>query len=247
VQVLDANTAQQLASTPLNTAGTTTVNLASVSAATHPAIRVVFALQSNGQATPLVHSFTVSYTTAVASSLTLTGSPLKVVFGKAVKLSGLLSQGGTPLAGHAVTLSMRPLGSATFAPFATPTTSSTGSYSASSKPKKQTDYQATATGVATPPTVTVKVAQLVKLSVVRKGGKVYFKGRLLPKKGRRVIVIQLRSGKHWKTFARVKTSKRSTFKGVRALRLGHAYKFRATTRAYPGLLAGKSRIVRLRK
>ena len=98
------------------------------------------------------------------------------------------------------------------------------------------------------PTVTVKVKQLLKLSVVRKGGKVLFKGRLLPTKRRRVIVVQVRSGKRWKVLARARTTKRSTFKGARTLKISrHGYRFRAKTKGYPGLLAGTSRTVRLRK
>jgi hypothetical protein len=247
VQVLDATSGQQLASATLDTSGTTTVGLASVAAASHPTIRVVFTLQSSGQATPLVHSFAVSYTTQVASSLTLVASPVKVVFGKAVKLSGLLSAGGAALAGQSVVLSSQPFGASGFTQLATLTTSSAGAYATTSKPKKQTAYQAGATGVAVPPTVTVKVAQRVTLSVRRKGGKVYVKGSLGPKKRRRLIVIQVRAGKHWKKLARVRTTKRSTFKVVRVLQRGHAYKFRATTRGYPGLLSGTSRTVRLRR
>jgi predicted GH43/DUF377 family glycosyl hydrolase len=248
VQVLDATSSELLATAPLNTAGTTPVSLASVSASSHPAIRVVFNLQSSGQATPLVHSFTVSYTTAVAPpSLTLAASATKVVYGKPVTLSGLLSQGGVASSGQTVTLAAQPFGTSSFVQFATPTTDSGGAYSTTSTPTRQTVYQASATGVTAGPTVTVAVVQLLKLSVVRKGGKVYFKGRLAPKKRGRVIVIQVRSGKRWKVLARAKTSRRSTFKGSRALKPGHAYKFRAKTGGYPGLLSGTSRTVRLRK
>lgn len=248
VRVLDAASNQQLATAALNTGGTTTVSLASVSAASHPTIRVAFTLQSSGQATPLVHSFTVSYTTQVAApNLTLVASPLKVVFGKAVKLGGLLTQSTTALAGQAVELSAQPFGASAFGHLATLTTSSTGSYATTTKPKKQTIYQASAAGVGAPPTVTVTVAQRIKLSVRRSGGKVYFKGSLGPKKRRRVIVIQVRTGKRWKRLARVKTSKRSTFKGSHRLNKGHVYRFRATTHSYPGLLNGTSRTVRLGK
>jgi predicted GH43/DUF377 family glycosyl hydrolase len=247
VQVLDATTSTQLASAPLNTSGTTTVALSSISATSHPTLRVAFALQSVGQATPLVHSFTVTYTTQVASSLTLVASPLKVVFGKAVSLSGVLSAGGVAVAGQPVALSAEPFGASTFTPLATLTTSSTGAYSTTSKPTKQTVYQASATGATTPPTVTVQVAQRLTLSVRRKGGKVYIQGSLGPKKRGRLILIQVRTGKRWHKLARVRTNKKSTFKVVRALKSGHTYKFRAKTKAYPGLLAGTSRTVRLRK
>jgi len=99
---------------------------------------------------------------ATASSLTLVGSPLKVVFGKGVKLSGLLSQGGAPLAGLPVSVSAEPFGTSTFTNLATVTTSTTGAYSTTTKPKKQTVYQASAAGVTAPPTVTVKVAQRLR-------------------------------------------------------------------------------------
>jgi predicted GH43/DUF377 family glycosyl hydrolase len=248
VQVLDSTSSQQLASAALNTAGTTTVSLASIPASSHPAIRVVLNLQSSGQATPLVHSFTVSYTTqAATTSLTLVAAPLKVVFGKAVKLSGLLTQGGVGLAGKPVSVAAKPFGTSVFKAFAAPTTSSSGAYSTSTKPKKQTVYQATATGVTAGPTVTVKVAQKLTLSAVRRGGKVYITGRLAPKKRRRVIVIQVKTGKRWKVLARVKTTKRSAFKTAKTLPRGHTYRFRAKTKGYPGLLAGTSRTVRLRK
>ena len=127
------------------------------------------------------------------------------------------------------------------------TTSSTGAYSTTTKPTKQTSYQATATGATTPPAVTVKVAQLLKMKVARKGQMVYCRGSLGPKKRHRVVVIQVKGGSSWKVFARVKTSKRSTFACARTLKSGHAYKFRAKTKGYPGLLAGVSRTVRLRK
>ena len=247
VQVLDATSGTQLASAPLNTSGTTTVSLASVSATTHPAIRVAFSLQSSGQATPLVQSFTVSYTSQVAPpTLTLVASPLKVVFGASVKLSGLLSQGGAALSGQPVTLSAQPFGASAFTALATPTTDSVGAYAATTKPTRQTVYEASATGAAAPPTVTVMVAQRLKLAVRRKAGKVYLTGSLGPKKRRQVILIQVQTGKHWRKLARVRTTKRSTFKLVRALKPGH-YKFRAKTRGYPGLLSGTSRTVSLRK
>jgi len=162
-----------------------------------------------------------------------------------VKLSGLLSQNSVGMASQPVTIQAQLFGTSTFTHLATLTTDSTGAYATTTKPKKQTVYEATATGVTTPPQVTVQVSQQLKLSVRRSGGKVYFKGSLGPKKRGRVIVIQVKAGKHWKLLARVKTSRRSTFKGSHSLKLGH-YSFRAKTKAYPGLLSGTSRTVRSR-
>jgi hypothetical protein len=249
VQVLDSNSNQVLASSALNTGGTTTVSLASISATSHRSIRVVLDLASSGgQATPLVHSFTVSYTTQAAPlKLTLLALPMKVVFGKSIRLSGALTQGDLTVAGQSVALAAKPSGSSAFKPLATLTTDTGGVFRTSVKPKRQTVYRASATGVAVAPTVTVKVMQLLKLSAVRRGGKVSLKGSLLPKKRRRLIVIQVKKGKRWKTLARVKTSRRGTFKAVKALAPAkHGYRFRAKTRGYRGLLGATSRTVRLR-
>jgi hypothetical protein len=215
----------------------------------HPTLRVAFALQSVGQATPLVNSFSVSYTSQPAPvTMTLVAAPVQVVFGQSVNLSGVLSQGGLSLSGQPVTVSAEPFGATTFAPLATPTTDSNGAYSLPVMPTTQTVYQASATGVSVPPTVTVNVAQLVKLAVRRSGAKVYLNGSLGPKKADQTVVIQVRAGKGWKTLVRVRTTSRSTFKVVRALAARrHGYLFRATTKGHPGLLAGTSRIVRLRK
>src|SRR5262249_12788161 len=149
-----------------------------------------------------------------------------VVFGKAVKLSGLLSLNGVGIAAQPVTLQAQLFGTSTFTHLATPTTDNTGAYATTTKPKKQTVYEATATGVTTPPQVTVQVNQRLKLSVRRSGGEGWFHCKRGPKKRRRVAVIQVKAGKRWKILARVKTSRRSTFKGSRSLKVGH-YSFRA--------------------
>ena len=201
---------------------------------------------SQRHTTPLVQSFTLSYTSQAAPSLTLIAVPANVVFGKGVNLSGVLAKA----ASHSRT-ARDPLGKAVRRPDFHPVRHSddrlTGAYPTIVKPKKQTVYQANAAGVITLPTVTVKVAQRLKLSVRRKGGKVYFKGSLGPKRKGRAILIQKAAGRRWKTIARVKTGTRSTFAKVLALPLARrGYRFRATTRAYPGLLSGKSRTAKLR-
>jgi hypothetical protein len=202
--------------------------------------RVAYATSTNG-------STWTKQGVVLNRSLTFAALPRKVVFGKAVKLSGLLTEGGAAVGGQPVTVYALPLGSSGFTNLATVTTSTTGAYSTTSMPQKQTVYQAFTDYVDRCCFVTVKVAQLLTLSALPKGGKVYVKGRLAPEKPGRVIVIQVRSGKRWKVLARVKTSRRSTFKAVRALNPGQTYHFRATTRGYPGLLSGASRTLRLRK
>jgi predicted GH43/DUF377 family glycosyl hydrolase len=249
VSVVDAGTSAQLATSALTTSGQTTIDLSAVDPVAHPSISIVFSLTGSGDATPLVQSLTLTYTSQPAPiTLTITAAPTTVVYGKSVTLNGLLTQGALALSGQTVTLAAEPFGSVAFTPFATPTTDVTGAYPTVVHPTMQTVYEASATGVVTAPTVTVHVSQLVKLGVRRKGGKVYFKGSLGPKRKGRVIVIQKRSGKRWKTIARVRTSKLSTFAKALALPLSrHGYRFRAKTSAYPGLLAGTSHTVKLRK
>ena len=247
VRVLDATTMQQLASAPLNTGGDTTLALSSVPAASHQALRIAFDLTSNGQATPLVNSLRVTYTTQPAPfTLTLVAAPLKVVFGKSVALTGVLSQGSTLLAGQSVGLFAQPAGTTTFTQFSSATTDSAGAYAKSVKPAKTTTYKASYTGVAAEPTVTVRVAFRVTISVVRKGAKVLVRGKVAPSQRRKLVIIQIRIGKHWKTFARVRTTKRSTFSALRTLKRGK-YKFRAKKAADAQHLAGMSRTVSLRR
>ena len=249
VSVVDATTSAPLATSALNTSGQAAVDLSAVSAVAHPSVRVVFSLAGDGTATPLVQSFTLTYTSQPAPiTVTIAAAPTTVVYGKSVTLNGLLMQGALALSGQTVTLAAQPFGSPGFTQFATPTTGATGAYPTIVQPTMQTVYQATAAGATTSPTVTVYVSQLVKLAVRRKGGKVYFKGSLRHARKGRVIVIQKAAGKRWKTIARVKTSARSTFAKVLSLPLArHGYRFRATTLAYPGLLSGTSRTVKLRK
>lgn len=61
VTVIDAATSAQLASAALVTGGATTIDLRSISAAQHPALRVVFTLTSLGSTSPLVQSLTITY------------------------------------------------------------------------------------------------------------------------------------------------------------------------------------------
>jgi len=247
VRVLDATTMQQLASAPLNTGGDTTLNLSTIPAASHQALRVAFDLTSSGQATPLVNSLKMTYTTQTAPfTLTLVAAPLKVVFGKSVALSGVLSQGSTLLAGQSVGLFAQPAGTTTFTQFTSATTDTAGAYTATVKPAKTTSYKATYTGVAAEPTVKVGVAFRVTLSVNRKGVKVLMRGKVAPSQRRKVVVIQIRIGSHWKTFAKVRTTRRSTFSTLRKLKRGK-HKFRAKKAADAQHLAGLSRVVLLRR
>jgi hypothetical protein len=249
--VVDAATNQPVASAPLNTGGDTLLDLSGVSAPAHQALEVRFDLQSaDGRATPLVNSFKILYDSAPAPPppsappvLTLSAAPKTIVYSKSLTLSGLLTQSSAPLAAQTVLLSAEPIGAATFTALAPATTSTMGSFTRAVKPTKRTTYKASFPG-APDVTVTVLVKHLVTLSVVRKGAKTYFRGRIGPRHPKRLVVIQIRKASRWVTFARVKTTGRSTFVLVKTLKPGIHYTFRARTGADRQHLAGVSRPVR---
>ncbi len=248
VRVLDATTAEQLATAPLNTGGDTTLDLSGIAAPSHQALRMVFDLQSDGQATPRLNSFKVLYTTQPAPlALTLAASAAKVVYGKPVTLTGTLTQGAAALGGQSVALFAQAIGAPSFTQLATVTTDAGGAFRATAVPKKKTVYKASYTGVPAEPTVTVSVAHLLTLSVIRKGSKGYFRGRLAPVHPGRTIVVQVNTGSGWKLLTKLKTTKRSTFSTVRRLKPHGKYQFRVRTAADKEHLEGLSPVVYLVK
>ena len=245
VRVLDASTGLTLVSAPLNTGGDTTVNLSAIPAATYQALRVELDLVSaDGHATPRVNSFKVLYTTQPATiGLTLGAAPLKIVFGKRVTLSGALTQGAGGLAAQSVALSAQAAGAPGFAALPPATTDSVGAFASTVSPSKNTTYKATYSGASSEPTVSVSVAYLITLKVIRKSGKWSFRGKVAPNKRGRIVVIQVKTRSGWKRFAKVKLSKKSTFSVLRKLSPHKRYRFRATTARDAAHFAGVSRIV----
>jgi len=245
VRVLDAGTGSELLSAPLNTGGDTAVNLSGVPAASYQALRVELDLASaDGQATPRVNSFKVLYTTQPAPvALTLAASPLRVVFGKRIMLSGSLTQGATALGGQSVALFAQGAGDPSFTPLPPATTDPAGVFTAVVKSSKNTTYKASFTGAGSEPTVAVTVAYSVTLRARHKGSRWSFGGKVGPshRGGRVVIQVKARSG--WKRFARVKLSKKSTFTLLRKLAAHKKYRFRATTPKDARHAAGVSRVV----
>ena len=245
-RLLDATTGAQVASVPL-TAGDTTFDLSSIPTASHQGLVAAFDLQSaDGQATPRVASFKVTYDSGLAPAapaLTLGIAPKTVVFGKSALLSGIVTRGGAPVAGEAVALSAQPVGSATFVPLAPVTTDATGNFHVDVKPTKKTTYKAGYGGVSPEPTVTLLVKHKLTLKARRRSGKVYLTGTLGPRHPRRVVVIQKKKGSRWVTLARVKTSKRSVFKLVRKAPAKKTL-FRAKVGADKEHLANTSRAAR---
>jgi predicted GH43/DUF377 family glycosyl hydrolase len=244
VRLLDAATGQQVATAPLNS-GTTTLDLAGIPAASHQALTVAFDLRSNeSTASPLISSLTVTYDSAPAllpPSLSLLAAPRTIVFGKSAVLSGNLTRGGVPQAGQPVTLAAQPIGAPAFTPLPTATTDGSGNFSALVKPTKRTTYQAGFGGLF--PTTVVLVKHKITLKGRRASGKIYLNGTVGPKHARRVIVIQRKKGSRWVTIARVRTTRRSTFKLIRKAPAKRAL-FRAKIGADKEHLANVSRSVR---
>jgi len=254
-RLLDAVTGEQVAAAPIGS-GETTVDLAGVNADAHQSLRVSLELQSaDGQATPRIGSFKVTYESGSAApppppppppvppTLTLVAAPKTIVFGRTSTLSGTLTRSGAPLAGQVVTLAAQSIGAAAFASLPTATTDAAGSFRLVVKPTKRTTYRASLAGAASEPTVVVAVKHLITLKALRRSGKLYLRGSVGPRHARRVVVIQKRSGTRWVTIARVRTSRRSTFQLVRkAARTRSPYRARiAADREH---LANLSRVAR---
>jgi len=246
VRVLDASTGQQVASAAL-ASGTTTLDLAGVPAAAHQALTAAFDLRSNeGTATPRISSLTVTYDSAAAPlppSLSFLAAPKTIVFGKNVVLSGTLTRGGVPQVGQPVALAAQPVGTPTFTPLPAAMTDGAGNYSALVKPTKRTTYKAAFPGFSPEPTAVVLVKHKLTLKGRSRSGKVYLNGTVGPKHVRRVVVVQRKKGSRWVTIARVKTTRRSTFKLVRKAPAKRAL-FRAKIGADKEHLANTSKTVR---
>ena len=248
VRLVDAVTGEQVATTAL-APGETTLDLAGVNAAAHQSLRAILELQSaDGQATPRIGSFKVTFDStavppAVPPTLTLRAVPKTIVFGRTTALSGTLTRSGAPLAGQVVTLAAQPLAAAAFTMLPSVTTDAAGSFRLVVKPAKRTTYKATLAGAASAPTAVVAVKHLITLKALRRSGKLYLRGTVGPRHPRRVIVIQKRRGTRWVTIARVRTSRRSTFQLVRKASSTRS-PYRARIAADREHLANVSRVVR---
>jgi predicted GH43/DUF377 family glycosyl hydrolase len=245
VNVLDATTSATLATSPLSTAGDTTLDLTSIVPADHPQLRFSFALSSaDGQATPRINSMQVAYNTAPAPpTVTLAASTPSVVYGQSVTLSGRLTRGAGPMAGQTVTILSQPTGAAAFGAATTAVTDAAGNYTAAVNPDRLTTYKVTFAGVTAEPTATVAVAHLVKLTVKRRGTKGYVKGSVGPAHTGLAVQLQQKKGTRWVTVKKLKTSSKSAFATtVTKLKKTGKYQFRALTPADPQHLAGTSAI-----
>jgi hypothetical protein len=242
VTVRDSSSGAPLATQALSTGGDTTLSLAGVAPAAHPALRITLDLTSDGSATPLVRSLKVLYNAGAkpAPALTLTTPTPVITFGQQATLIGSLSQAGTPLASQTVSLLQQPAGASAFAPLASPTTDAGGSYQMQVSPNVTTTYGAGYTGVSTNPTVSIAVRHLVSFKAVRKGSKGLFSGKLAPVEPRHPIQIMRLSSGAWVPFAATSTSSTSTFKLTKVIKTCQRYTFKAVAPADAQHQAGES-------
>lgn len=257
VRVLNASSGQQLASSALSMSGDTTVDLSAFSAIEHPALKVAVDIASaDGQASPLVKALQLVYNAAVAPPpppppppplATLATSASAITAGESVTLTGTLTQSGAAIASATVSLLGQPFGGA-LAAVAAPITDAAGMFSATATPDGFTTYNASYTGLAAEPSVTVAVRHKVTMSARRKGTTGYLKGLVTPlQPGATVVIEQLKRGV-WSKIATVKTGSTSKFSGtVRKLKPKGKYQYRARVLADTDNLEGISPIAYIEK
>jgi hypothetical protein len=191
------------------------------------------------------------------NAVTLTATPLSVLFGGATALTGQVTGDGN--AGIEVTLQSRPTPALTGAPFvdtATATTDASGNYAFTQTPLANTEYQveAKASPKVTSAIVAVKVRKAVSLrlsdSTPKRGSRVRFSGKVKPAHDGAVALIQRRAktGK-FRTVAKAtlvasKTAGQSTYR--KRLRIRRSGTFRVRVAADTDHARGTSRKHRIR-
>jgi hypothetical protein len=172
--------------------------------------------------------------------LTLAATPSEVIFGQPVTLNGNLTQSGVPRAATTVDLLQQSTGATAFTSFGSATTDAAGNWSSVVTPLSNTTYQANSATVVAPPTAAVSVHQLITLKATRKLSTATFKGTIAPAHPNRPVVIQLKKGTSFVTFAKATTSTASTFSVKKKLKPCGKFQFRAVTTADADHLDGTS-------
>jgi predicted GH43/DUF377 family glycosyl hydrolase len=270
VTVLDPDGNTLVPATALTVPGDTSVPLSAINAAAEPALRVKLDLTSaTGAASPIVRELKVAYAALQPEQtptptptpsptpsptptpvpppavLTLAAAAPKVTYGKTTTLSGRLTVGAAGVAGAAIAVLQQPVGTTAPKPLTTVTTDATGAFTATVKPTRHTTYSLALASVTSPAPVTVQVAHKLTLKVSGTGGRRTFSGTLSPKHARRTVTIQRRSGTRWVRFARLRTTRRSTYKLTKRVARGR-HRFRAITGKDVQHLAGRSPARRVR-
>jgi predicted GH43/DUF377 family glycosyl hydrolase len=271
VTVLDPEGNTLVAATAITVPGENVVPLSGINAAAEPRLRVKLDLTSaTGQATPVVRELKVAYAALQPGAtptptptptpsptptptppppppavLTLAAAPKTITYGRTSTLSGRLSVGAAGVANRTVAILQQPVGSTAPKPLTTVTTDATGAFTTPVKPTKKTTYSLALAGVTSPAPVTVSVKHALSLKVTMKGRRATFSGRIGPRHASRTVTIQRKRGTRWVRYARLKTTRRSTYTLSRRLAKGR-HQFRAITAADRDHLAGRSPARRVR-
>ena len=178
-------------------------------------------------------------------ALTLAALKTKIVFGRTTSLSGTLLRGALPVPGQMVTISSQPIGTTAPKVLGTAVTDVAGRWVLTVKPTRHTTYSVALASVASPSPVTVQVAHALSLKVALSGRLATFTGKLGPRHARRTVTIQRKSGTGWSRVARVRTTRRSTFRFAKRFARGR-HSFRVITGKDAQHLGGRSAVRRVR-
>jgi hypothetical protein len=235
VSILDQGTGAQVASATTNSAGAFSVAVSPTTTTTYVA---KYLTSTSGAQTVTVNP---APPPPPKVDLTLAATPSEVIFGQPVTLAGHASQTGVAVPNLAVSLL------ANNNPFTTATTNATGDYSATNTPQANTVYSATVPNGATTPTANVGVHQLLTLKATRKLATGTFKGAIAPSHPNRQVVIQLKKGTSFVTFAKATTTSTSTYSVKKQLKPCGKFQFRAVTAADADHMDGTSVIALVEK
>jgi len=182
-----------------------------------------------------------------APSLSLRTSASSLTVGRAVTLSGTVTQAGAGVAGQAVDLFATRAPGTVQRKVKTVTTGTGGAFSVTDVPSTSTRYVVRAAGGSSPTmTVTVRPKLTAGLSraKVHRHRPVYARGSVLPRTSGQRVYLQRAVGKRWVSVKRVVTT--SSYRiGFRPARVG-VYRYRVVASANAGRAAATSRILRLR-
>lgn len=150
--------------------------------------------------------------------------PAKVRYGKAIRVSGAVSPATS---GRSVAL-QHAVGGQSYRTVASASTGSGGSYSFAVRPRQSGQYRALSGG---------KVSEARKVTVVprlrarvtrnvRRGGRVRVAGRLKPGIARRIVRLQRRTKRGWRTVDRTRTRRGGSFRARWRPRRPGSYRLR---------------------
>ena len=184
---------------------------------------------------------------APAPSLALRTSAASLTAGRAVTLSGTMTNAGAPMAGQSVELFAARAPGNVEQRIRTVTTGAGGSFSVTDTPSTTTRYVVRSAGAASSPMLVVvrpKLTAGISRHLVHRNRLVYVRGSVLPRSSGQKVYLQRAKGTRWVSVKRVVTT--SSYRiGLRPTRVG-VYRYRVVASANAGRAAATSGVLRLR-